>query len=136
MPPMGRSKPPSTWSGDLTVLVCRDTDCGSNRKHPDVDHAAQLEAVEAAVEQAGGARLLVPRCLDACTHSNVVAVRHRGPEGTVTTWFEQVLSRKRTRALCEWLAAGGPRGEPLPPTLAAAIFVPTRESAATAARED
>ncbi|HYO57063.1 hypothetical protein [Archangium sp.] len=134
---MGRTKPPPTWDGNLTVLVCRDSDCGSSRKHPDVDHTGQMEALEEAVQQAGGARLLVPRCLDACSHSNVVVVRHRGPAGSVTTWFEQVLSRKRTRALCDWLAAGGPReAVPLPPTLAAAVFTPTRESAAQAAREE
>ncbi len=134
---MGRSKSPAPWSGDLTVLVCRDSDCGSKRKHPDVDHDEQMESLEEAVQQAGGARLLVPRCLDACSHSNVVVVRHRGPAGSTTTWFEQVLSRKRTRALREWLAAGGPRGgAALPPTLAAAVFTPTRESSAQAARED
>jgi hypothetical protein len=133
---MGRKNAPA-WEGDLTVLLCRDCCCGTQRKHPEVDHAAQEEALEEALASAGGARLLVTRCLDACEHSNVVVVRHRAPEGTATTWLGEVLSRKRTQALCEWLAAGGPRGgTPLPPTLAAAAFTPSGESSACAARED
>ena len=33
---------PSVPPEELTVVVCRGGDCGSRRKHPDVDHGAQL----------------------------------------------------------------------------------------------
>lgn len=85
----------------------------------------------------GGARVLVTRCLDACSHSNVVVVRTRVGEQQRTLWLGDILSRKRLEALCGWLRGGGLRSEkPLPATLAFAAFLPTGESARCAAREE
>ncbi len=58
----------------FSVLLCRDCRCGTERKHPDFDHAAQEADLRAAVADAGG-RVLRVNCLDACSYSNVVVVR-------------------------------------------------------------
>jgi hypothetical protein len=118
----------------VTVLVCRDCCCGTRRKHPDVDHDAQLEAMEAAVERAGVGRVRVVGCLDVCERSNVVVLRWNHGEQSQTVWLGEVLHRRRVEALCGWLAAGGPRSAPLPSALALARFVPPPKSARTVER--
>ena len=122
----------SVW--DTTILVCRDCCCGNARKHPEVDHDAHLERLEEAVQDMGGARLLVTRCLDVCSHSNVVVVRTRAGEKQRSLWFGEIISRRRIEALCAWLRAGGLRtATPLPATLAFATFSPSEESSRCAA---
>jgi len=125
------------WEGDLTVLVCRGCCCGRSAKHPDVNHQAQVDAIERAVESTDRARVLIVDCVGECSHSNVVVVRHRGLTGaTTTTWLGAVLGNRRTRALCDWLAAGGPRVQVLPSTLAFAVFTPGRDAACAIERLD
>ncbi|MFA4841115.1 MAG: hypothetical protein WC580_05370, partial [Agrococcus sp.] len=63
---------PASEPEQITVVVCRGGDCGSRRKHPQVDHGAQLEAFRALVQQ--GVAVVPSKCLDACEHSNVVVV--------------------------------------------------------------
>jgi predicted metal-binding protein len=99
----------------LTVLVCRGCCCGTERKHPEVDHAAQLEAIRASA----GGRLRVTECLDACDRSNVVVLR----DGDSTRWLGGVLAVEQLRALCEWLASGR-GGEAMPERLQPLLFEP------------
>jgi (2Fe-2S) ferredoxin len=112
----------------VTVLVCRDCCCGRSKKHPDVDHAAQLAAIDDACEAAGNARVVVTRCLDVCQVSNVVVVRHHVP-GAPTLWLGKVLTAFQTRALTQWLRAGGPSASPLPAALRPLVFSPSIASA-------
>ena len=78
-------------SENALVIVCRGGDCGSRRKHPAVDHAAQLTTIRTRV--GGAAEVLVSKCLDACEHSNVIVVvpgqedRTRGAE---PVWLGEV----------------------------------------------
>jgi hypothetical protein len=107
----------------VTVLVCRDCCCGRSKKHPEVDHVAQLAAIDEACEAAGNARVVVTRCLDVCAVSNVVVIRHHAA-GAPTLWLGKVLSPSHTRALTQWLRAGGPATAPLPDALRSLAFRP------------
>lgn len=86
--------------GGMSVLVCRGCCCGRERKHPDVDHAGQVDELRAAVPASG--RLWEVDCLGECERSNVVVVRtaaHR-------RWFGRILDPAATTALTTWLASG------------------------------
>lgn len=109
-------------STGCTVLVCRGCCCGTERKHPDVDHAAQLAALEAAVVGVPGGRVRVVDCLDECSRSNVVVVRDRATGTRV--WLGEVNEAAVTDALADWLAAWETTGGALPAALAAHAFVP------------
>ncbi len=115
----------------VTVMVCRDCCCGRSKKHPEVDHAAQLAAIDEACEAAGNARVVVTKCLDVCAVSNVVVVRHH-VVGAPTVWLGKVLSPTHTRLLTHWLRAGGPSTAQLPAGLRALGFSPGITSACAA----
>jgi hypothetical protein len=108
---------------DVSVLVCRDCCCGRHRKHPQVDHAAQLAAIDEACAAAGNARVLVTKCLDVCDASNVVVVRHH-TQGSPTVWLGRMLTPRDTLLLTHWLRQGGPARGPLPDGLRAKVFRP------------
>jgi predicted metal-binding protein len=55
-----------------TVTVCRGCCCGTRKKHPDVDHRAQLDELRASVKDV--ARVRTSDCLDDCKRSNVMVV--------------------------------------------------------------
>jgi predicted metal-binding protein len=101
----------------VEVLVCRGCCCGSLRKHPDVDHDAQLERLrDAAAAAPVPTRLRTVDCLSACAMSNVVVVRRRAPrdEGgrASTLWFALVLDDEVVDALAGWVAAGAAHPAP------------------------
>ena len=106
----------------VTVTVCRDCCCGTTRKHPDVDHDAQLGQIREGVAQlgAGSGRLVVSQCLLACERSNVMVVT---PDpgarngGARPVWLFGVLSDQQTQAVVEWVRAGGPGNAALPGVL-------------------
>jgi hypothetical protein len=122
----------SSTPASLLVLVCRDCCCGTTAKHPEVDHRAQLDAIESAVESFPGGRAVVTRCLDACSRSNVVVVRWREGGEPRSLWLGGILRPRQERLLCDWLARGGPLSAPLPTGLAFLAFAPTRENACAA----
>lgn len=102
-----------------TVTVCRDCCCGTIRKHPDVDHDAQLAALRDGIAEAG--RLVVSPCLLACERSNVVVVAPAAAarvDGARPVWLAEVLTPDQTAAVVAWVRAGGPGRAPLPLTLA------------------
>ena len=109
------------------VVLCRGCCCGTDEKHPDVDHAAQRAALESAVRTAG-ARLVVADCLDACDRSNVVVVRPRGRGRPRPVWLGDVLDEARTQAVAAWATAGGPGAAALPEALETCVFTPTRHN--------
>ena len=100
----------------LEVTVCRGCCCGSADKHPEVDHQAQVKALRAAAQRAGG-RLRVADCLDKCEVSNVVVVRPRGAAKPV--WFGRVLVEDDLEALAGWVAEGATG--PCPETFVARV---------------
>jgi hypothetical protein len=101
-----------------TVTVCRDCCCGTTRKHPDVDHDAQLARLREGL--AGAGRLVVSQCLLACERSNVVVVapaRAERARGARPVWLSGVLTPAQTDAVVGWVQAGGPGRAALPETL-------------------
>ncbi|MEU9076843.1 (2Fe-2S) ferredoxin domain-containing protein [Kitasatospora sp. NPDC004745] len=93
----------------VTVTVCRGCCCGTEAKHPGVDHAGQYERLRAAVGTAGRVRAV--KCLDVCTQSNVVVV---GPSsagraaGGRPVWLGFVLADDMIDEIADWVHAGGP----------------------------
>jgi predicted metal-binding protein len=112
----------------LEIAVCRGCCCGTARKHPDVDHDAQVEALRAAVATWPGSRVRTTECLDACDRSNVVVVRELGGRGARrTVWLGGVLSAADTEALCAHVRIRGSLAS-LSGALAAAAFDPPSAS--------
>ncbi|WP_329111252.1 hypothetical protein OG792_13615 [Micromonospora sp. NBC_01699] len=101
------------------MTVCRGCCCGSVRKHPEVDHAGQVERLRAEVGAEHRVRV-TDDCLDACERSNVVVV-HPSPAGRAAgarpVWFGFVLDDPAVDEIAAWVRAGGPGVVPLPPVL-------------------
>jgi (2Fe-2S) ferredoxin len=89
-------------SAAVCVLLCRDCCCGTERKHPEVDHAAQERELRVAAA-IGGGRVIRTRCLGVCEHSNVVVVK----TAERTHWFGGALSPEQTRAVTEFVRSAG-----------------------------
>jgi hypothetical protein len=111
----------------LTVYLCRDCCCGTTRKHPEVDHEAQLASLRAAVAALPGAALRTTRCLDACQHSNLIVLRTIDGGRPRTLWLGEILAEADTAALCRWIEDGGPT-QPLPPALLRRRVQPRQEA--------
>ncbi|MFJ4595061.1 MULTISPECIES: (2Fe-2S) ferredoxin domain-containing protein [unclassified Kitasatospora] len=93
----------------VTVTVCRGCCCGTEAKHPGVDHAGQYERLRAAVGTAGRVRAV--KCLDVCTQSNVVVVGPSGEgraAGGRPVWLGFVLADDMIDEIAAWVHAGGP----------------------------
>ena len=106
---------------DLVVLLCRGCCCGTTGKHPQVDHAAQLDELEAAAHEAPGVELRVVDCLDECDRSNVAVLRRRGGRPAERdTWLGGLLTGRATDELAQWLRQGGANA--LPPAVAGLRF--------------
>lgn len=111
------------------VVVCRGGDCGSQRKHRELDHVAQLARFRNEID-ASAASVTVSKCLDACDFSNVVVVvpgaegRHEGLE---STWVGGVLDDATTDDVIAWVNADDPEGAP-PALVQIQRFHPTRQS--------
>lgn len=90
-------------SAGVSVLVCRGCCCGTEAKHPGVDHPAQLARLRAALPPESRSRLFEVDCLGPCERANVVVVRSGGRR----RWFGEVLAPEDTDALAGWIAAGG-----------------------------
>ncbi len=106
----------------FSVLLCRDCCCGTDRKHPDFDHAAQRRELEEVIVNAGG-KLHIVKCIDACSYSNVAVIRR--PNGE-KLWLGGLAQVEAQDELCRFLAAG--TLQPLTPLLENCRFEPTPES--------
>lgn len=114
----------------VTLVVCRGGDCGSRRKHPELDHGAQLDAVRAAVDPSL-AEVVPSKCLDACEHSNVFVVMP-GEAGRVAgatpVWIGEVNDPAVTHDITSWVNVGGPGVSQAPALAEIQEFRPTRQS--------
>lgn len=113
----------------MRVQVCDGCCCGTDRKHPGVDHRAIRSALAAAAILGGG-RSRVVGCVDECSQSNVVIVRLANGE---RVWLGRILGDDVVGGLVAWLEAGAP--EPIPHTLAAHRFEPARNESVPVAVE-
>jgi len=111
-------------SAGPSLTVCRDCCCGTARKHPGVDHRAQLERFRAA------GRVRVSDCLDACAYSNVVVVSP-SPAGRAAgagpVWIFGVLDAETEDEVVAWVESGGPGVAEPPGLLDLRIFRPARK---------
>jgi (2Fe-2S) ferredoxin len=111
------------------VVVCRGGDCGSRRKHPEVDYVGQLRRMREGLD--GAALVVTSKCLDACEHSNVVVIVP-GAEARETdptpVWLGTVNDEDTTEGVVEWVSAGGPATAPTSVAVHLARFTPTRLS--------
>lgn len=126
-----RRRDPTRAATGSTVTVCRGCCCGTDRKHPDVDHAGQLAALVDGIGDAGQVR--VSDCLDACDRSNVVVVapsRDGRRAGARPTWLSGVLDPDTVAGVVYWVRRGGPGVDDPPGVLGPAAFTPTRRSRA------
>lgn len=108
-----------------TVTVCRGCCCGTRKKHPDVDHDAQLDELRRSVQDA--ARVRTSDCLDDCKRSNVMVVspsRAGRAEGGRPVWLQKVLTVSAMQDIGEWLHAGGPGAAIPPPAVERLVYRP------------
>ncbi|MFL6158458.1 MAG: (2Fe-2S) ferredoxin domain-containing protein [Marmoricola sp.] len=111
-------------SPDLpTITVCRGCCCGTEAKHPGIDHAARLERLR---EQADGvARVRIADCLGPCERSDVIVVgpsRKARRAGARTVWMGRISSDAVLADVARWAADGGPGVADAPPSVAARTF--------------
>lgn len=112
--------------GACIVRVCRDCCCGTQEKHPGVDHDGLLARLE--VGAGAHARVLRSGCLLACDESNVVVVTPSPGgrrAGARPVWLRAVLDETTTDAISEWVRRGGPGVASIPPALVSRVFVPS-----------
>ncbi|SER64376.1 hypothetical protein [Actinokineospora terrae] len=97
----------------VLVTVCRDCCCGTVKKHPTVNHGAQVSRLRAIAARHGG-KVRVSECLDTCETSNVVVVQAKGGK---PVWLGFVLDDGVLDDIEAWLDAGGPGVADLPAAL-------------------
>jgi predicted metal-binding protein len=94
----------------LRVIVCRGCCCGTERKHPRIDHAGHLAMIRAAVKQYGAGEVRVVDCLSHCERSSIVVLQGL-PDRRQPLWFGGMDVSEAVHELCDWIASGA-RGEP------------------------
>ena len=110
-----------------TLTLCRGCCCGTVKKHPDVDHPAQLRRLT--TETAGSGRVCHSECLDACSYSNVVVVSPSAAgraAGARPVWLLGVLDAETEDEIIAWVRAGGPGVVDPPGMLDLRVFTPSR----------
>ncbi len=106
------------------MSVCRGCCCGTVKKHPDVEHRAQLDRLRDVVADRARIRE-VTDCLGPCENSNVIVVtpsRLARLFGGRPTWLGRILDDDAVESLAQWLHAGGPGLAETPAALRSAVF--------------
>jgi hypothetical protein len=98
------------------VLLCDDCCCGTDRKHPGVDHRGFHARLSSAAVSAGGRSRRVD-CLGVCERSNVVVVKS---PSAGTFWIGEVLDEQTVAALETWIRQGAPL--PVPVRVGSRVF--------------
>ena len=91
------------------VTVCHGCCCGTERKHPGVDHAGLLAVLVEGVGDRG--RVRTSDCIDACERSNVVVVAPAPAgrrAGARPMWLAGVLDVDVVDGIVDWVRRGGP----------------------------
>lgn len=105
------------------VTVCDGCCCGTERKHPGVDHAGLRDRLAGGMGEAD--RFRVSDCIDACERSNVVVVTP-SPAGRRAggrpTWVGGVVVPSAVDGIVAWVRAGGPGVAEPPPDVALMTF--------------
>lgn len=120
--PVRRRHRPTATRARARVLVCRGCCCGTERKHPDVDHQGQLDALLAAAGPDVSVR--VTGCVGLCSASNLVIV---GRPGGTRLWLGGILTEEATATLADWIRSGG--DDPVPEALRPCVVGRTLEVA-------
>lgn len=118
----------ATQHDRMTVVVCRGGDCGSKRKHPSTDHAAQLRQIRDAAGD--NAEVTVSRCLDACEHSNVIVIipdADGRSAGAAPVWVGEANDAEITADVIDMMAGPGDLTH-LPALVDIHTFRPTRQN--------
>jgi hypothetical protein len=100
----------------IRLSLCDDCCCGTQRKHPGIDHAGIRDRLGDAAASTGGRSRSVG-CLGACERSNVVVVKtpHAG-----SFWVGEVLDEPLVAVLEAWIRKGAPL--PVPAEVAQHLF--------------
>lgn len=103
------------------VVLCRGCCCGSARRDPDTDHAAQLAWLQLmAHAHPDGVTVRTSECLGPCAQANVLVVRPSPVgrrRGGRPVWFAFVGDARVLELLESWISAGGPGLATLPDEL-------------------
>ncbi|MGQ0623207.1 MAG: (2Fe-2S) ferredoxin domain-containing protein [Sporichthyaceae bacterium] len=114
-----------------TGSLCRGCCCGTRRKHPDTDHAWQLERLLAAARTCGGqVEVRATECLDYCAAGNIIVINPSGvgrAHGAKPVWLGFVLDDARLEPIIDWVLAGGPGVAPIPPKVDLLVVSPPVE---------
>ncbi|MGO4597009.1 hypothetical protein [Terrabacter sp. 2RAF25] len=108
------------------MRVCRDCCCGTESKHPGVDHDGLVARLE--VGAGAHARVLRSACLLACDESNVVVVTPSPAgrrAGARPVWLRAVLDDVTVDAISAWVGLGGPGVATVPSALEVRVFAPS-----------
>jgi hypothetical protein len=111
------------------VTACRGCCCGTERKHPAVDHAGQLRRLADGVGDRG--RVRTSECLGPCSRSNVVVVAPSPAgrrAGARPWWIRAVLGERLVDGIAAWVAAGGPGVAEVPAEVGDLAFDPHAEN--------
>lgn len=106
-----------------TITVCRGCCCGTEKKHPGVDHAARLDQLREFVGTS--ARVRTSECLGPCERADVIAVgpsRAARRAGARAVWVGRITSERVLSDLAGWTDAGGPGLSEAPASVAARTF--------------
>ena len=96
--------------------MCDGCCCGTQEKHPTIDHAGQRAALTEAALNGGGTARSVD-CLGECHASNVAVVLY---PGRPADWLGWIVDDQITGDICDWLEKGAP--SPLPALIAPHII--------------
>ncbi|MFA1540779.1 (2Fe-2S) ferredoxin domain-containing protein [Actinomadura monticuli] len=110
-----------------TVTLCRGCCCGTDRRNPDVDHAALERRLR--LQLAQDVRVRYTDCLGPCSQANVVVINPSAlgrAAGGRTTWIGRVLDEDAVGDITEWANAGGPGMADPPATIGLYVFAPPK----------
>ncbi|WP_395153903.1 (2Fe-2S) ferredoxin domain-containing protein [Ilumatobacter sp.] len=100
----------------ISVLLCDACCCGTERKHPGVDHAGIRDRLAVAAASVGG-RCRTVDCLDVCSQSNVIVVK---TPGSGSFWIGKVLDDAVVDSIDTWIREGAPM--PIPADIDLFVF--------------
>nr|WP_218903250.1 (2Fe-2S) ferredoxin domain-containing protein [Streptomonospora nanhaiensis] len=104
------------------MVVCRGCCCGTRKKVPGVDHAAQLARLRGLRDGLGrDVPVRTSTCLGVCFQANVVVVQPSSEgraRGGRPVWLGEFTEDRMVDDLQDWIAEGGPGAAPLPEALA------------------